>query len=109
MFIVSFYTRRSIQNGPNLSPLATWAPEFESFGNSDTWPEIWRPKIIPDPTRYVVKNNRRQHLRIQNEMDEENTHQTYICGQCKQPGHSRDTCTESPNNEGNIILIFLSN
>jgi hypothetical protein len=47
--------------------LATWALEFEPFGNSDH-------------TRYAVKKGRRQHLRIQNEMNEENIHQTYIYG-----------------------------
>jgi SWIM zinc finger len=34
--------------------LVTWVLEFEPFGNSDTWPEIWRPKLVPDPIRYAV-------------------------------------------------------
>jgi hypothetical protein len=37
--------------------LATWAPEFEPFGNSDIWPEIWQPKLVPDPTRHDVKKS----------------------------------------------------
>jgi MuDR family transposase len=86
--------------------LATWTLEFEPFGNSDTWLEIWRPKLIPDLTRYAVKKGRRQYLRIQNEMDEENTHQTYTCGRCKQPEHNRRTCTAPLNNEGNTKLIL---
>jgi hypothetical protein len=84
-----------------------WTPEFEPFGNSDTWPEIWRPKLVPDPTRYAIKKGRRQHLKIQNAIDEENTHQTYTYGRCKQPWHSRRTCTAPPNNEDNTILFFV--
>jgi hypothetical protein len=83
-----------------------WAPKFEPFGNSDTWPKIWRPNLVPDPIKFVDKKGRRQHLRIHNEMDEDNTHQTYTCGRCKQSGHSRRTCTAPLNNEGNIILIL---
>jgi hypothetical protein len=83
-----------------------WTPEFEPFGNSDTWPEIWRPKLVSDPTSYAVKNDRRQHLSIQNKMDEENTHQIYTCGRCKQPGHSKRTCTAPPNNEG-LYYFFV--
>jgi hypothetical protein len=84
-----------------------WAPEFEPFGNSDTWPEIWRPKLVSDPTRYAIKKGWRQHLRIHNEMVEEYTHQTYTFGRYKQPGHNRRTCTAPPNNEGNTILFFI--
>jgi hypothetical protein len=39
-------------------------------------------------------------------MDEQNTQQTYTCGQYKQAGHNMRTCTAPSNNEGNTILFF---
>jgi hypothetical protein len=30
----------------------------------------WGPKLIPDPSMYMIQMSRRQHIRIHNEMDE---------------------------------------
>jgi hypothetical protein len=87
--------------------MKSWAPEFEPFGNSDTWPEYSRHKLVPDPTLYIVKKGRRQHIRIRNDMDQMNTQpHKYTCSLCHQQGHSRRTCSAPINNEGNTTALF---
>lgn len=81
--------------------LQTWSPDFNPFGNPDSWPRYNGPRMIPDSHKYVVKKGRRQHLRIRNDMDEMSQQRhPYTCRRCGQSGHSRRSCTAPINDEG---------
>ena len=80
--------------------METWTPEFNPFGDPDSWPTYIGPRMIPDLTLYRVKKDRRQHLRIRNEMDEiSQQRHPYTCRRCGQSGHSRRTCSAPLNDE----------
>ena len=80
--------------------METWTPEFNPFGDPDSWPSYTGPRMIPDLTLYRVKKGRRQHLRIHNEIDEiSQQRHPYTCRRCGQSGHSRRTCSAHLNDE----------
>nr|XP_025617225.1 uncharacterized protein LOC112709553 [Arachis hypogaea] len=58
------------------------------------WPPYDGPTVIPDPNKRRAREGRPRSTRIRTNMDEADLNRPKRCGLCRQPGHTRRSCSQ---------------